>query len=266
MVKELEVKKRRRLRKAASTEVVAAVDSEETQLDEDVLRLASDSDVNKEGQTKKRQLDQQVDELLARLFVSEAVDEGGSVKDEGGQRDGEEVLDVGVEEEEEKRDMGPSTSERRYRRRSLFSPKRLIVPSSHIVRSFMDVMMGCANRATFKSLHRLPLKYKCAILCRNMAETSLLTGEVLYVVIRTDDQRCRKIDRLMEEKYALEREVKELKFECDFAIEISTKMKTDIEMVMEDNQTLENKNEELKSALEGEKGKVQTLEDKVKEL
>ncbi|GAB2278239.1 hypothetical protein Dimus_012930 [Dionaea muscipula] len=43
-------------------------------------------------------------------------------------------------------------------------------------------------------------------------------------------------------------------------------MKADREMVMEDNQTLENKNKELKSALEGEKGKEHTLEDKVKEL
>ncbi|GAB2273164.1 hypothetical protein Dimus_007967 [Dionaea muscipula] len=162
--------------------------------------------------------------------------------------------------------MGSFTSERRYRRRSKFSPKRFIVPSSRIVRSCMDVMMGCANRTTIKFLCRLPLKHKCAILCRNMAETSLLTGDVLYAAIQTDDRRCRKIDRLMKEKYALEREVNESKFECDSAVEIYIKMKADVEMVMEDNQLLENKNEELKSALEGEKGKVQTLEDKVKEL
>ncbi|GAB2290268.1 hypothetical protein Dimus_024548 [Dionaea muscipula] len=43
-------------------------------------------------------------------------------------------------------------------------------------------------------------------------------------------------------------------------------MKADVDMVMEENQTLENENKELKTALEEEKNKVQTLEDKVKEL
>ncbi|GAB2281018.1 hypothetical protein Dimus_015630 [Dionaea muscipula] len=71
-------------------------------------------------------------------------------------------------------------------------------------------------------------------------------GDVLRVVVQTDDQRCRKIDRLMEE--------------------ISSRVRADVEMVMEENHTLEKKNGELKSDLEGEKGKVQTLEDKVKEL
>ncbi|GAB2273521.1 hypothetical protein Dimus_008313, partial [Dionaea muscipula] len=50
----LEVTKRRCLRKATSTEVDAAVDSEETESDEDVRKLASDSDVNNEGQSNKR--------------------------------------------------------------------------------------------------------------------------------------------------------------------------------------------------------------------
>ncbi|GAB2287940.1 hypothetical protein Dimus_022292 [Dionaea muscipula] len=130
----------------------------------------------------------------------------------------------------------------------------------------MDSMMGAANRATLITLRSVPLKHKFAVLCRSKAETSLLTGDVLYNAIRTDDKRCRKIDRLMEEKYALEREVKELKFECNTAFEVSTQMKADVDMVMKENQTLESKNEELKIALEGEKDKVKTLEDKLKEL
>ncbi|GAB2273163.1 hypothetical protein Dimus_007966 [Dionaea muscipula] len=51
---DLQVRTRRRLRKATSVEVVAVVNSEETQSDEDVLRLASDSGMNMEVQTKKR--------------------------------------------------------------------------------------------------------------------------------------------------------------------------------------------------------------------
>ncbi|GAB2281225.1 hypothetical protein Dimus_015831 [Dionaea muscipula] len=89
-----------------------------------------------------------------------------------------------------------------------------------MVRNCMDVMMGYANRATIRSLRRLPLKRKSAILCRNMTE-----------------------------------------------------MKADIDMVMEENQTLERKNEELEkkheemeSALEGKKNKVQTMDEKLKEL
>ncbi|GAB2290150.1 hypothetical protein Dimus_024433 [Dionaea muscipula] len=50
----LEVRKRRRLKKAASEEEVAAEDSEKTQSDEDVQGLASDSDVHREGRTKKK--------------------------------------------------------------------------------------------------------------------------------------------------------------------------------------------------------------------
>ncbi|GAB2288234.1 hypothetical protein Dimus_022575 [Dionaea muscipula] len=250
---ELKVRKRRHLRKVISTEVAAAVDSEETQSDEDVLRPASDSDVNKEGKIKKRrqkqvartrpatkkvktdkekvslvevktksskepvvagsptieELDQQVYELLARPFISEAVHEEEIGEDQEGQKAEEEVVvmdekDDEEEEEEGEGDVGPSTSERHYRRRSLFSPKRLSVPSSRIVRSCM--------------------------------------------------------------KYALEQEVKELKLENDYTFEISTQMKADVEMVMEENQTLENENKELKTGLEEEKDKVQMLEAKVKEL
>ncbi|GAB2268737.1 hypothetical protein Dimus_003685 [Dionaea muscipula] len=106
-----------------------------------------------------------------------------------------------------------------------------------MVRKCMDSMMGAANHATIRTLRNIPLKHQCAILCRNMAE-----------------------------KYALEQEVKELKFECETAFEISTQIQGDMDMVMEENQTLENKNEELKTSLEGEKNKVKTLEDKVKKL
>ncbi|GAB2279148.1 hypothetical protein Dimus_013803 [Dionaea muscipula] len=175
-------------------------------------------------------------------------------------------MDEEDDEEEGEGDVGLSTSERRYRRRSLFSPKRLSAPLSHMVRKCMDIMMGCANRATIRSIRKLSLMHKCAILCRNMAETSLLTGDVLRAAVQTDDRRCKKIDRLMDEKYALEHDIKELKFESDSTIEISSQVKADVEMVMEENQSLEKENEELKSALEGEKKKVQMLEDKIKKL
>ncbi|GAB2270894.1 hypothetical protein Dimus_005757 [Dionaea muscipula] len=292
---------RRRLKKATSVLVDETRDSEETQSDEDVRKLASDSNVNKEEHIKKRrqkqpartgpaakkartdkekvslveeetepikepvvsgsptieELDHQVDELLARPFLSEAVHE--EVQEEQmGEKAEEElvVMDEEDDEEEGEGDVGSSTSERRYRRRPLFSPKRLSIPSSHQVRSCMDVMMGCANRATIKSLRRLPLRHTCAILCRNMAETSLLRGDVLRTAVQSDDRRCRRIDRLMEEKYALEQEIKELKFTCDSAAEISSHVKADVEMVMEENQLLEEKNEQLKSSLEGEKNKM----------
>ncbi|GAB2290423.1 hypothetical protein Dimus_024701 [Dionaea muscipula] len=234
---EKKTRKRRCLKKATFIELDAAGDSEETQSDKDVPleRLVADLVMDKgkvslvESGTKPRkepvvsgsptveELDQQVDELLARLFVPQAVHEG--------------EIDKG-----------------------------------RMMRSGMDAMMGAANHATIRAPCNVPLKHKCAILCRNMAEMSLLTGDVLYAAVRTYIQRCRKIDKLMEEKYALEREVKELKLEYDNAFETSTQMKADVDMVMEENQTLENENKELKTALEGEKNKVQTLEDKVKEL
>ncbi|GAB2268584.1 hypothetical protein Dimus_003539 [Dionaea muscipula] len=137
------------------------------------------------------------------------------------------------EEEEGEVDVIPSASERKER--SLFAPSRLSVPSTRMVRRCMDSMMGVDTHTTIMSMRRLPLKHK------------------------TEKRRCRKIDKLNEEKFALKQEIKELKFENDSTIEISSQMKADVEMAMEENQSLEKENEELKS-------RAQTLEEKVKEL
>ncbi|GAB2301248.1 hypothetical protein Dimus_035281 [Dionaea muscipula] len=147
-------------------------------------------------------------------------------------------------EEKGRGDLGTSSSKRSHRERSLFAPNRLNVPSRHTVRRCMDSLMGAATPTTIRSMRRLPLKHKCAILCRNMAETSLLMGDVLFFAVRTEERRCRKIDRLKEEKYALETEIKELKFELDFTFEVSSQIKADVDMIMGENQTLEKKNEE----------------------
>ncbi|GAB2297831.1 hypothetical protein Dimus_031917 [Dionaea muscipula] len=78
-----------------------------------------------------------------------------------------------------------------------------------------------------------------------MVESALLTGDVIYSL-----------------KNALECEVKELKVELDSAFEISSEIKADVDMVMEENKSLnenneelEKKHEEMKSALEREKSK-----------
>ncbi|GAB2270403.1 hypothetical protein Dimus_005304 [Dionaea muscipula] len=170
-------------------------------------------------------------------------------------------------------DVGPSTSKRSHRERTLFTPGRLNIPSRKIVRRCMDSLMRDATHTTIRSMRRLPLKHKCTILCRNMAETALLMRDVLFSAVRLENRRCRKIDRLKEEKYALEREIKEWRFENDSTFEISSQMKADVDMVMGENQTLERKNEELenkheemKSALEREKSRGQTLEEKMREL
>ncbi|GAB2273200.1 hypothetical protein Dimus_008003 [Dionaea muscipula] len=174
-------------------------------------------------------------------------------KDDGeqeSQRDGKVALVVGEEDdkvdEEGKRDVDPSASKSGSSKKSLFANQRLRVPSSPMVRSCMDSMMGATNRATIRALQSVPLKHKFACLCRSMAETSFLTGDVLFNAIKTDARRCRKIDRLMEE--------------------VSKQVKADIDTVMQENQTLESKNEEIHTALEGKKDKVKTLVDKVKEL
>ncbi|GAB2275933.1 hypothetical protein Dimus_010679, partial [Dionaea muscipula] len=103
--------------------------------------------------------------------------------------------------------------------------------------------------------------------------SSLLTEDVLFSAVRTEEQRCRKIDKLKEEKYALKREIKELRFECDSTFEISSQMKADIDMIIGENQMLERKNkelenkyEEMKSALEREKKRREEAEEKVKKM
>ncbi|GAB2303126.1 hypothetical protein Dimus_037121 [Dionaea muscipula] len=76
-----------------------------------------------------------------------------------------------------------------------------------------------------------------------MAESTLLTVDVIFSSFRTDARRCRKIDKLKEEKYALKRKVKEQKLELDSAFEISSEIKAYVDMVIEENNTLEKKNE-----------------------
>ncbi|GAB2287900.1 hypothetical protein Dimus_022255 [Dionaea muscipula] len=214
---------------------------------------------------------------MSPMLRNEAVVEPNSSKvveiergdgEQEGQRDEKEVLVVGEEvdeDEEGKRDVDSSASKRRSSEWSFFANRRLRVPSSRMVRSRMDSMMGAANRATIRALQSVPLKHKFSCLCRSLAETSLHTGDVLYHAVRTDSQRCRKMYRLMEEKYALEQEEKELKYKCDTGFEVSTQMKAGVDLVIQENQTLEIKNEKLQTSLEGEKDKVKMLEDKVKE-
>ncbi|GAB2266075.1 hypothetical protein Dimus_001103 [Dionaea muscipula] len=220
-------------------------------------------------------MNQQVDELLARPFVSDAGDkEWEDNRDYGGQGNAAEMPQMDKVEgskREGRVDVGPSSLKRQER--SLFAPRRLRLPSTNTMRNCWDSLMGAASHTTIRSMRGLPLKHKCAILCRNMAESTLLTVDVIFSSFRTDARRCRKIDKLKEEKYALERKVKELKVELDSSFEISSEIKADVDMVMEKNKTLEEKNEELekkieemKSTLEEEKKKGQTLEKKVKEL
>ncbi|GAB2275985.1 hypothetical protein Dimus_010728, partial [Dionaea muscipula] len=127
--------------------------------------------------------------------------------------------------------------------------------------------MGAAAHMTIRSMRRLLLKHKCAILCRNMAESSILTGDVLFSAVRTEERRRRKIDRLKEEKFSLEREVKELKFELDSTFEISSQVKADVDMgEKRRGQTLEEKVKELQAALEKEKERREEAEENVKKM
>ncbi|GAB2270799.1 hypothetical protein Dimus_005666, partial [Dionaea muscipula] len=251
------VRTRRRLRKVTFDPVPEAKDSEGTESDENVQRPAADSGVNKENQRRSvrnqgkipiveegaglveepdvatsgspifDELNREVDGILARPFIFEANPEEGNERDKGIQRD------VDEDEGRAEGDMGPSASRRREK--SLFAPRRLRLPLACTVRRCWDSLMGSATHITIRSMCRLLLKHKCVILCRNMAELALLMGDVIFSSVRTDGRRCRKIDKLKKE------------------------MKADVEMVMEENQTLEKKVEELEkknkereSALEGE--------------
>ncbi|GAB2292603.1 hypothetical protein Dimus_026840 [Dionaea muscipula] len=181
-------------------------------------------------------MNQQIDDLLARPFISEALDE--EVQEEQVVEKAEKdalIRDEENDKEKVRGDVGTSSSKRSHRERSLFTPIRLSVPSRKTVRRCMDSLMGASTHTTIRSMRRLPLKHKCAILCRNMAELSLLTGDVLFSAVRTEEQRCRDG---YGENQTLEKK----------------------------NEELENKYEEMKSALEGEKRRAQTLEEKVKEL
>ncbi|GAB2266179.1 hypothetical protein Dimus_001202 [Dionaea muscipula] len=229
-------------RTAASKSIVLLdiPDKEKIPLKEEEVETTKEADVGGSGSPTLEQLDHQVDELLAHPFVSKVVaEEWEDNRDYGGQRDVEEMPqmeEVEGSEREGRGDAGPSYSERIER--SLFAPRRLRLPSTRTVRRCMDSLMGAATHTTIRSIRGLPLKHKCAVLCRNVAESALLTGDVIHSSVRTDLRRCKKFEKLKEEKSALEREIKELKFECDSTFEISSQMKADVDMVMKENQTL----------------------------
>ncbi|GAB2290225.1 hypothetical protein Dimus_024506 [Dionaea muscipula] len=167
------------------------------------------------------------------------------IKDYGRQGDVEEIPQMDeVEGSERKRrgDVDPSSSKRKER--SFFAPRRLRLPLASTVRRCWDSLMGVASHTNIRSMHGLPLKHKCVVLCRNMAE-----------------------------KYSLECEVKELKVELESAFENSSQIKVDVDIFMEENKTLEKKVEELEKrdeekefALAREKKKGKTWESKIKEL
>ncbi|GAB2278721.1 hypothetical protein Dimus_013396, partial [Dionaea muscipula] len=232
------------------------LESEEAESDENVQKLAADSGLNKEERTRKRRQKQaartgpaakkaKTDKEKVPLVETEPTKEP-VVADSPTIAELEKEVDESLSvhlflEDVDEGNLKIKRKRRVKKRQSLFSSKRLGVPPSRMIRECMDIMMEIWLRR--QSI-----------------------GDVLRAAVQTDDRRCRKIDRLMEEKFALENDIKELKFERDSAIEISSQVKADVEMVMEENQSLEKENEELKFALEGEKKIVQTLEDKIKEL
>ncbi|GAB2281526.1 hypothetical protein Dimus_016108 [Dionaea muscipula] len=55
-----------------------------------------------------------------------------------------------------------------------------------------------------RAMQRMPWKHELACLCKNLAETSILTGHVVQRAVKVESKRCTMISRLKEEKYCLE--------------------------------------------------------------
>ncbi|GAB2297675.1 hypothetical protein Dimus_031762, partial [Dionaea muscipula] len=93
------------------------------------------------GSPTAKEMNQQIDDLSARPFISETLEEG--VQEEQvieKAKEEEMIMDKeDAEEEEGERDEDLSASERRRRRRSPFSSKRLSVPPSRVIKKFMGV-------------------------------------------------------------------------------------------------------------------------------
>ncbi|GAB2283835.1 hypothetical protein Dimus_018322, partial [Dionaea muscipula] len=98
--------RKRRQKQVVRTGLAAKTDKEKVSLVEVETEPIKEPVVSESPTIEE--MDQQVDELLARPFVFEAVHE--EVQEE--QRDGEEVLEIGEEEGKGKGDVGPSTSKR----------------------------------------------------------------------------------------------------------------------------------------------------------
>ncbi|GAB2270617.1 hypothetical protein Dimus_005498 [Dionaea muscipula] len=154
---ELQVGPRRRLRKATSDPVHETKDSEEMESDEDKEKVPLEEveteplkEPDVEGSPTAEELNQQLVDLLARPFISEA--EGERVEEEqqtgeeqGAEKSEEEVAVMDEEKEEEEGDV-------ERKEKSLFTPSRLSVPSTRMVRRCMDSMMGAATHTTIRSM------------------------------------------------------------------------------------------------------------------
>ncbi|GAB2281724.1 hypothetical protein Dimus_016293 [Dionaea muscipula] len=101
--------------------------------------------------------------------------------------------------------------------------------------------MGPTTRVTRKIMQRLPWRHELACLSRSMTKTSMLTGHAIQRIVKTDGKRCRKIAQPKEEG------------DFDASVESSNNMKSDVEMITQENHMLERKNEGLQTLLEKEK-------------
>ncbi|GAB2266273.1 hypothetical protein Dimus_001292, partial [Dionaea muscipula] len=139
------------------------------------------------------ELDQQVDDLLARPFVSEALQEGDIEKNSSGKllipmgSDGgmslilrnEGVVEVEENEEADGQDedegetskggVGERPSARRIHQ-GFLSKCRLRKPNQKMMRGYEDVLLGSTTRGARMGLDQLSQKHKLALIVRNITE------------------------------------------------------------------------------------------------
>ncbi|GAB2281704.1 hypothetical protein Dimus_016274, partial [Dionaea muscipula] len=138
-----------------------------------------------------------------------------------------------------------------------------------MMKRYSDTLLRSSSYGAKMTLDTIHREHESALMIRNIAELSTLSGHSPRRSLRMDATRKRYrrgMRRLRVEKNRL---TEELTSENKEFIELATasdQLKADVVQVIEKKKTLEEENEELKAALKIEKEKVRTFESRMDAL
>ncbi|GAB2273536.1 hypothetical protein Dimus_008326 [Dionaea muscipula] len=208
--------------------------------------------------------DGQRDEERIIVVEEEEIEENSDEEDEA------EVEEDEEEEEEEEDDVALDSDDvlgKRPPTRKLhlgvLSKCRLRMPNRKMMKRYSDVLLRSSSRGAKMALDTIHREHELALMIRNIAELSTLSGHSLRRYLRMDATRKRYRREMRRLRVENNRLMEELNFEKKEFIELATasdQLKADVVRVIKENEMLEKENEELKAALKKEKEKVRTSE------
>ncbi|GAB2281587.1 hypothetical protein Dimus_016166, partial [Dionaea muscipula] len=138
------------------------------------------------------------------------------------------------------------------------SGRRLTIPHSKMVARYADALLGSSSHGVRRYLSSLPPSHELALVMRNVAELSALSGHSLRGSLRNDVIRRRyrkKIRGVQAEKDRLNEEPTSEKTRLTELATAALQLKADVARISKEKQAVEEENRRLTTELEKEKAK-----------